>query len=86
MLLDIGSVLGGVGLAVVAFLVVILICVVILRMLAVILPSYEDRNAPPDPAVTEPEELAAPSEEEVPGEVRVPDPTRVLDADQDEVT
>jgi hypothetical protein len=55
-------------------------------MLAVILPSYEDRNAPPDPAVTEPEELAAPSEEEVPGEARVPDPTRVLDADQDEVT
>src|SRR5580704_8813001 len=45
MLLDIGSVLGGVGLAVVAFVVVILVCVVILRLLAVILPSYEDRDA-----------------------------------------
>ena len=46
MLLDIGSVLGGIGLAVVAFLVVILVCVVILRLLAAILPSYEDRDAP----------------------------------------
>jgi hypothetical protein len=46
MLLDIGSVLGGIGLAVVAFVVVILVCVVILRLLAAILPSYEDRDAP----------------------------------------
>jgi hypothetical protein len=46
MLLDIWSVLGGVGLAVVAFIVVILVCVVILRLLAAILPSYEDRGAP----------------------------------------
>jgi hypothetical protein len=45
MLLDIGTVLGGIGLAVVAFLVVILVCVVILRLLAAILPSYEDRDA-----------------------------------------
>ena len=45
MLLDIGSVLGGLGLAVVAFLVVILVCVVILRLLAAILPSYEARDA-----------------------------------------
>lgn len=45
MLLDIGAVLGGIGLAVVAFLVVILVCVVILRLLAAILPSYEDRDA-----------------------------------------
>jgi Na+-transporting methylmalonyl-CoA/oxaloacetate decarboxylase gamma subunit len=44
-LLDIGSVLGGVGLAVVAFVVVILVCVVILRLLAAILPSYEDLSA-----------------------------------------
>jgi hypothetical protein len=44
-LLDIGSVLGGLGLAVVAFLVVILVCVVILRLLAAILPSYEERDA-----------------------------------------
>lgn len=48
MLLDIGSVLGGIGLAVVAFVVVILVCVVILRLLASILPSYEDRDAPED--------------------------------------
>ena len=47
MLLDVGSVLGGIGLAVVAFVVVILVCVVILRLLAAILPSYEDRDAPP---------------------------------------
>lgn len=45
MLLDIVSVLGGIGLAVVAFLVVILVCVVILRLLAAILPSYEERDA-----------------------------------------
>jgi hypothetical protein len=44
MLLDIGSVLGGIGLAVVAFVVVIAVCVVILRLLAAILPSYEDRD------------------------------------------
>jgi hypothetical protein len=44
MLLDIWSVLGGVGLAAVAFIVVILVCVVILRLLAAILPSYEDRE------------------------------------------
>jgi hypothetical protein len=43
-LLDIGSVLGGIGLAVVAFVVVIAVCVVILRLLAAILPSYEDRD------------------------------------------
>jgi hypothetical protein len=46
MLLDIGTVLGGIGLAVVAFVVVILVCVVILRLLAAILPSYEDRDDP----------------------------------------
>jgi hypothetical protein len=45
MLLDIGTVLGGIGLAVVAFLVVCLVCVEILRLLAAILPSYEDRDA-----------------------------------------
>jgi hypothetical protein len=44
-LLDIGSVLGGIALAVVAFVVVILVCVVILRLLAAILPSYEERDA-----------------------------------------
>lgn len=44
MLLDIGSVFGGIGLAVVGFVVVILVCVVILRLLAAILPSYEDRT------------------------------------------
>jgi Na+-transporting methylmalonyl-CoA/oxaloacetate decarboxylase gamma subunit len=68
MLLDIGSVLGGIGLAVVAFVVVILVCVVILRLLAAILPSYEDRDArvaPHDPVA---EEAAAPV-----SEARVPD-------------
>jgi hypothetical protein len=45
MLLDIWTVLGGIGLAAVAFIVVILVCVVILRLLAAILPSYEDRDA-----------------------------------------
>ena len=65
-LLDIGSVLGGIGLAVVAFLVVILVCVVILRLLAAILPSYAERDAarlaateapisgPDEPAAQEP--------------------------------
>jgi Na+-transporting methylmalonyl-CoA/oxaloacetate decarboxylase gamma subunit len=68
MLLDIGSVLGGIGLAVVAFVVVILVCVVILRLLAAILPSYEDREtrvAPDDPVA---EDVAAPE-----SEARVPD-------------
>jgi hypothetical protein len=46
MLLDIGSVLGGIGLAVVAFIVVIAVCVLILRLLAVILPSYEEASSP----------------------------------------
>ena len=41
MLLDIGSVLGGAGLAVLAFVVVIAVCVIILRLLAVILPPYQ---------------------------------------------
>jgi hypothetical protein len=40
-LLDIASVLGGFALAVVAFVVVILVCVIILRLLAVILPPYQ---------------------------------------------
>jgi hypothetical protein len=55
--LDIGSILGGVGLAVIGFLVVILVCVVILRLLAAILPSYEDSSAPDggDPADDRPD-------------------------------
>jgi hypothetical protein len=44
-LLDIGSVFAGIGLAVVGFVIVIVVCVVILRLLAAILPSYEDRDA-----------------------------------------
>jgi hypothetical protein len=67
MLLDIGSVLGGIGLAVVAFVVVMLVCVVILRLLAVILPSYEDRDAPVASDDPVSEEAAAPA-----SEVRVP--------------
>jgi hypothetical protein len=56
MLLDIGSVLGGIALAVVGFLVVVVVCVVILRLLAAILPSYEDRAASAGgPAPDEPE-------------------------------
>jgi hypothetical protein len=48
-LLDIGTVLAGIGLAVIGFVVVIVVCVLILRLLAAILPSYEDRTAPVDP-------------------------------------
>lgn len=44
MLLDIGSVFAGIGLAVIGFVIVIVVCVVILRLLAAILPSYEDRG------------------------------------------
>jgi hypothetical protein len=40
-LLDIGSVFGGIALAVVAFVVVVLVCVVILRLLSAILPPYQ---------------------------------------------
>ncbi len=57
MLLDIGSVLGGFALAVVAFLVVILVCVIILRLLAVILPEYQgpysEAATPDEPAPAE---------------------------------
>jgi hypothetical protein len=70
MLLDIGSVLGGIGLAVVTFVVVILVCVVILRLLAVILPSYEDRDAPPVRAEPDSSEENAPS-----GSARIGDGT-----------
>ncbi|HEV3273693.1 MAG TPA: hypothetical protein VG299_02400 [Candidatus Dormibacteraeota bacterium] len=70
MLLDVGSVLGGIGLAVVAFVVVILVCVVILRLLAVILPSYEDRDAPAVAAEPDSSEEGAPS-----GPARVSDGT-----------
>jgi hypothetical protein len=68
MLLDVWSVLGGIGLAAVAFIVVILVCVVILRLLAAILPSYEDRDAlAAGPGEGVPEEAAAPA-----GEALVP--------------
>lgn len=55
MLLDIGSVLGGIGLAVFGFIVVVLVCVVILRLLAAILPSYEDRDRQPSEPESAPE-------------------------------
>ena len=64
--LEIGSVLGGLGLAVVAFVVVILVCVVILRLVAAILPSYEA----PDAA-----RLAA-TKAPIPGNTRTRRPTR----------
>jgi Na+-transporting methylmalonyl-CoA/oxaloacetate decarboxylase gamma subunit len=69
MLLDIGSVLGGIGLAVVAFVVVILVCVVILRLLAAILPSYEERDAARLAATAEPV-----AEDEHPRETEAPVP------------
>jgi hypothetical protein len=54
-LLDIGSVLGGFALAVVAFVVVILVCVIVLRLLAVILPPYQG----PYQEAAKPDEAAA---------------------------
>jgi hypothetical protein len=63
-LLDIGSVLGGFALAVVAFVVVILVCVIILRLLAVILPPYEgpyqEAAKPDEPPVGEVTDSADP--------------------------
>jgi hypothetical protein len=57
-LLDIGSILGGFALAVVAFVVVILVCVIILRLLAVILPPYQGPYAEAaDPDKPDSEEL-----------------------------
>jgi hypothetical protein len=50
--------------------VVILVCVVILRLLAVILPSYEDRDAPAVAAEPDSSEEGAPS-----GPARVSDGT-----------
>jgi hypothetical protein len=60
MLLDIWSVLGGIGLAAVAFVVVILVCVVVLRLLAAILPSYAERDAARLAASEEPASVADP--------------------------
>jgi hypothetical protein len=73
-LLDIGSILGGVGLAVIGFVVVILVCVVILRLLAAILPSYEDRStrAGADPTHDLPDDEETPTPEGV-EEPRAPD-------------
>jgi hypothetical protein len=86
-LVDIGSVLGGLGLAVVAFVVVILVCVIILRLLAVILPPYQgpygQAGTPENPAVDEVTDPDAPAPEtEVtktpapPIEAAAPDPAR----------
>jgi hypothetical protein len=83
-LLDIGSVLGGFALAVVAFVVVILVCVIILRLLAVILPPYQgpyQEAAKPDEAgaaevtgSSDPAPDAAPRDAVAPaGEASVPD-------------
>ncbi len=85
MLLDIGTVLGGIGLAVVAFLVVILVCVVILRLLAAILPSYEDRDAVAaarkesraGAGDATPEQSADPAEAGAASEISVPNPEEV---------
>ena len=44
MVLDIGTVFAGIGLAIVGFIVVIVVCAVILALLAAILPSYEGRT------------------------------------------
>lgn len=85
MLLDIGSVLGGIGLAVIGFLVVILVCVVILRLLAAILPSYEDRDAVAAARKDSrggagegtPEEVADPAEAGTTSETPVPRPEEV---------
>jgi len=85
MLLDIATVLGGIGLAVVAFLIVILVCVVILRLLAAILPSYEDRDAVAaarkasrDAAgEATPGEVADPAEADATSETPVPRPEEV---------
>ncbi len=65
MALDIFSVVGGIGLAVVGFAIVILICVVILRLLAAVLPSYEGRTAvagtaEPGDAITAEQDVSAP--------------------------
>jgi hypothetical protein len=43
-LLDIGTVFAGIGVAVVGFVVVVVVCVVILRLLNALLPSYDDRS------------------------------------------
>jgi hypothetical protein len=72
--LDLISVLGGIGLAVVGFVVVILVCVVILRLLASVLPSYPDRIPP---AAEDEGDAPLPSEPEA----GVETPAAVVDAD-----
>jgi hypothetical protein len=60
-LLDIGTVLAGIGLAIVGFVVVVVVCAVILALLAAILPSYEGRTTAEQPEKAEMEEEPSPA-------------------------
>ncbi|MGA7987155.1 MAG: hypothetical protein WCB51_02020 [Candidatus Dormiibacterota bacterium] len=84
MLLDIGSVLAGIGLAALGFVVVILVCVVILRLLAAILPSYEDRTPRGDAEETADGPAPATDPATAPGDTSADEKTVVSATDGDQ--
>jgi hypothetical protein len=59
MLADVGAVLSAIGLAALGFVVVVVVCVVVLRLLTVVLPRQAAES--PDPE-------GEPTEQETPGD------------------
>ncbi|HWW10840.1 MAG TPA: hypothetical protein VNY76_11395 [Candidatus Acidoferrales bacterium] len=59
MLADVGAVLSAIGLAALGFVVVVVVCVVVLRLLTVVLPRQPAESADPE---------AEPTEQETPGD------------------
>jgi len=62
MLASIGDILLGIGVAVVGFLVVAVVCVVVLRVLSIVLPEGKDAADAADPSAGE-----QPAPDEPPG-------------------
>ena len=55
MLADVGAVLSAIGLAVLGFVVVVVVCVVVLRLLSVVLPRQAAENAETEAEASEQE-------------------------------
>ena len=72
MVLDLGGVFLGIAIAVLGFVVVVLVCVIVLRLLAFVLPPpRDDLTEPEPPAATAGD--AAPAEPDAPNEEVTPD-------------
>jgi len=59
MLADVGAVLSAIGIAALGFVVVVVVCVVVLRLLTVVLPRQAAESVDPE---------AEPTEQETPGD------------------